>query len=133
MPLLVGEALPFSVGVDIVKVERIRDVVRRRGDQFLQRYFTEREIAYANGKKDPFPHIAARFAAKEAAYKAFSAAGLGSLPLSSFEVEMDDGGVPRLRLTGQALSGSALPELKERSVSLSHDGDYAIAVVGICS
>ena len=115
-----------SVGVDIVRVSRVREITERRGERFLGRYFSKGELAYSMKKCDPYPHLAARFAAKEAAYKAFSAAGMGDLPLSSFEVAVEPSSVPRLRAVG---NGSRQVGSENVSVSLSHDGDYAVAVV----
>ncbi|NOX44862.1 MAG: 4'-phosphopantetheinyl transferase superfamily protein, partial [Caldiserica bacterium] len=57
-----------GVGVDVVEVERIRGILARRGERFLCRVFTEREIAYALSARSPLreERLAARFAAKEA-------------------------------------------------------------------
>ena len=69
--------LLIGLGADLVDVERIRGVVDRQGDRFLQRVFTEEERTYCFGMKIPFPHLAARFAAKEAVSKAFTT-GIGA-------------------------------------------------------
>jgi len=117
-----------AVGVDIVRVSRVREITERRGERFLCRYFSKGEIDYSLGRYNPYPHLAARFAAKEAAYKAFSAAGMGNSPLSSFEVAVEPSGVPRLLVANGASRQLTLDNV---SVSLSHDGDYAIAVVAL--
>ena len=117
-----------SLGVDIVKVSRIREIALRHGERFLSRYFSKGEIDYSMSKHDPYPHLAARFAAKEAAYKAFSSAGMSSLPLSSFEVIVESTGVPRLRVVSP-ISGVLVSD--NISVSLSHEDDYAVAVVAL--
>ena len=122
-----GEAeLKTSVGVDIVRISRVREIAERRGERFLGRYFTKDEVEYSRRKSDPYPHLAARFAAKEAAFKAFSAAGVHGLPLSSFEVVVGDRGVPAIRDSGRAPRRFASDNI---AVSLSHDGDLAIAAV----
>src|SRR2546425_12535355 len=59
-----------GIGVDLVNIPRMRDVIDRWQDRFLQRVFTDQEIAYCRARRDPVPHFAARFAAKEAALKA---------------------------------------------------------------
>src|SRR3989449_939421 len=59
-----------GIGVDLVNIPRMRDVIDRWRDRFLQRVFTEAEIAYCRARRDPVPHFAARFAAKEAGLKA---------------------------------------------------------------
>jgi len=117
-----------AVGVDIVQVSRVKEITERRGERFLRRYFSKGEVDYSLNKCDPYPHLAVRFAAKEAAHKAFSSAGMGSLPLSSFEVAVEPSGVPRLFIADGASSHLASGNV---SVSLSHGGDYAVAVVAI--
>ncbi len=62
-----------GVGTDIVSVERFRRAGARWGDRFFTRVFTDAELAYCRARKDPYPHLAARFAAKEAVIKALSA------------------------------------------------------------
>src|SRR5256886_7397539 len=59
-----------GIGVALVNIPRMRDVIDRWRDRFLQRVFTEAEIAYCRARRDPVPHLAARFAAKEAGLKA---------------------------------------------------------------
>jgi holo-[acyl-carrier protein] synthase len=61
----------LGIGVDLVEVERIEQSIARHGERFLQRVFTDSEIAYCSPMKGPGPHYAARFAAKEALAKAF--------------------------------------------------------------
>ena len=67
----------LGIGVDLVEVERIDQSIERHGAHFLQRVFTEREIAYCSKMRTPGPHYAARFAAKEAVSKAFGT-GIGA-------------------------------------------------------
>ena len=70
----------MEIGLDIVEVPRIRRIIRRTPG-FLERVFTAEEIAYCRGHKDPWPHYAVRFAAKEAVWKALGQAGaLVTLP-----------------------------------------------------
>ncbi|MCD6328246.1 holo-ACP synthase [bacterium] len=123
--------MPGSVGVDIVKVSRIRDIIKRRGTRFVERYFSAGEFEYSSRKSNPYPHLAARFAAKEAAYKAFSSAGLGEFPLSSFDVHVHASGVPTLRFSEDAAAAANGLGSGNISLSLSHDGDYAVAVVAL--
>ena len=104
----------------------MREIAERRGERFLNRYFSKGEVEYSFQKSDPYPQLAARFAAKEAAFKTFSAAGVRGLPLSSFEVVVGDAGVPAIRDSGRASRRFASDGI---AVSLSHDGDLAIAVV----
>jgi len=83
-----------SVGVDIVDVDRIRDLHQRYGSRFLDRVFTELEIEYSFRSRGNrvFEHLAARFAAKEAVIKALGY----RVPLRSIEVTNDPSGKPTI-------------------------------------
>jgi holo-[acyl-carrier protein] synthase len=116
----------LSVGVDLVSVARIETMFKRWGNKFLERIFTPGEIEYCLGKSSPAPSLAARFAAKEAFFKAVSRRNRSPIGFKSVEVVMTDGGAPTLKAHGAA--GVALGGLGA-SVSLSHDGDLAIAIV----
>jgi holo-[acyl-carrier protein] synthase len=67
----------IGLGTDLVEVARIRAVVERHGERFLDRILTDEERAYCAGLAAPYPHIAARFAVKEAVAKAFTT-GIGA-------------------------------------------------------
>lgn len=67
----------LGLGCDVIEVARVRGVVERQGDRFLQRLFTDEERAYCFAKAHPYPHLAARFAAKEAVSKCFTT-GIGA-------------------------------------------------------
>ena len=60
----------LTCGVDLIEVARVHRVAEKHGDHFLRRIFTPVEIDYCAGRPNPWPHYAARFAAKEAFYKA---------------------------------------------------------------
>ncbi len=60
----------IGIGMDATEIDRIEATIARYGDRFLHRIFTEGEIAYATRRRNPAPHFAGRFAAKEAAMKA---------------------------------------------------------------
>ncbi|RKZ23397.1 holo-[acyl-carrier-protein] synthase [bacterium] len=106
------------IGVDIVKVERIKRAVERWGERFLSRVYSREEINYCMRKKNPYPSLAARFALKEAFYKATGGK-------TSFH---DISYTQKPRLTPHA---EKILQGKSFSLSLSHDGEYAIAVVEI--
>lgn len=65
----------YGIGTDVVEIKRIKDAVQKWGIRFLRKIFTENEISYCYKKKDPYPHLAVRFAAKEAVIKALSPEG----------------------------------------------------------
>ena len=117
---------PLRVGVDLVQVSRIAESLEKFGERFLRRVFTEDEVAYA--REAPAlaaERLAARFAAKEAVIKAL---GLAEHALSwrDIEVRRSPSGDCALELRGTA--AAALGD-RELAVSLSHEGDYATAVV----
>ena len=115
-----------GVGVDLVKIPRMRRVVERWQDRFLRRVFTDAEIAYCRKRRDPVPYLAARFAAKEAALKALGTGLRFGVSWRELEVRRERGEAPVLVLSGksrsiaEALGGRLL-------LSLTHEGDYAFA------
>ena len=120
-----------GIGIDVVHLPRVRRLLDDKAERAIQRLFTTAEADYAHGKADPARHLAARIAAKEAAFKALagsdSARGIG---WRDTEVVIDPGdGRPTLRFHGRAV-----PRLEELGVtrchvSLTHDGETAAAVV----
>jgi holo-[acyl-carrier protein] synthase len=119
----------LAVGIDLVRVSRIAESIEHFGERFLQRLFTEGEIAYARAA--PLltnERLAARFAAKEAALKAL---GLVDRGVSWRDIEVVTA-LPShacsLRLHGRAraLAGTADDDV---ALSVSHEGDFATAVV----
>ena len=122
-----------GVGTDIIECERIAKVYERQKDRFLKRVYTEGEQAYCLKMKNPVPHLAARFAAKEAVSKCFTT-GIGdSLGWKSIEVVKGEREEPIIKLDakGQAL----LQKLGGRDVlvSLSHTENYGLAFAVIVS
>ena len=115
----------IAVGVDLVEISRIQAVVERFGDRFLQRVFTEGELAYAQGRLSA---LAARWAAKEATAKALGT-GIGRVGFREIEVVCDAQGRPELVLHGNAARQAARLSLDQFALSLSHAADYALAFV----
>lgn len=127
-----GERL--RVGMDLVQISRITESLEQFGERFLRKLFTEDEIAYAReSAAGTSERLAARFAAKEAAIKAFSFSDAG-IGWRDIEVRKLPGGGCRLALHGKAAQQVAQLGVSEIALSLSHDGDYASAVVtAFCS
>ena len=94
----------MDIGVDIVETRRVRKAIRR-SPGFLKRIFTEEEISYCRRHKDPWPHFAARFAAKEAVWKAL---GRADLALMDIGVERDSRGKPSVWIRGKWARGLKL-------------------------
>lgn len=120
----------ISGGIDLVLVSRLREVMERH-PRFEEEVFTEGERAYCRRRVDPWPHFAARFAAKEATLKALRR-GLfgGGVDRALREVEVVRGeGAPELALHGAIAKLAASRGVRSPSVSLTHDGDSALAQV----
>lgn len=118
-----------GTGVDIIEVERMAQAVRRHGDRLLTRLFTPGELAYAaRSEANRMRRLAARFAAKEAALKAFGT-GLRGVRWVDIEVVHDDLGRPSLRLSGAVAARAAEMAIVRLHLSLSHCKEYAMAQV----
>jgi holo-[acyl-carrier protein] synthase len=120
----------IGVGIDVVPVERVRELLERHGGRALRRLFTEREIERARDMPQQALHLSGRLAAKEAAYKALSAQGADlGIGWQSIEVERLEDGRPMLVLHGPALARFKALGARAAHISLSHDGGIAAAVV----
>lgn len=116
-----------GVGTDIIECDRIARVLERQGERFLKRVFTEGERAYCMQMKNPVPHLAARFAAKEAVSKCFTT-GIGeSLSWKSVEVVKGEREQPIIRLDEKGQDLLRTVGGKDVLVSLAHTGNYGLA------
>ncbi|MEQ1946861.1 MAG: holo-ACP synthase [Bryobacteraceae bacterium] len=116
-------------GVDLCEVPRIREAVDRHGRRFLERIFTEHEIAYAESKANTFERLAARFAAKEAGMKALGTGWREGVRWRDFEVANLPSGRPTLRLHGRAAELANEMGVKNIALSLTHTREQALAIV----
>ena len=118
-----------GIGIDIVEIERLRAVLERQKDRFLRRVFTTGEQEYCSNHRDPVPHYAVRFAAKEGLFKALGTGWAGGVSWLDVEVLRKGGAAPTLSLAGTA--GAVAKELGAQivHVSLSHSVQNAVAVV----
>lgn len=112
----------FYVGVDIENIARFRALNRIRHRRFLERIFTVQELRYCFSKKDPAPHLAVRFCAKEAVIKALAGLGIHKISHRIIGIANTTKGVPKVRLH----SRQKMPKVV---VSLSHTISHAIAFV----
>jgi holo-[acyl-carrier protein] synthase len=112
-------------GVDIVEIERVRQVAERYGERFSRRIYTDAEIAYCRGRA---PQLASRFAAKEAVMKALGT-GVRGVRWKDIEVVRGRGQAPRIELHGTALARAERMGLTDLALSLSHSKEYAVASV----
>ncbi len=121
--------MKICCGTDIIEIERIKESIEdpRMGKAFLTRIYTQKEIHYCESKKkQKYQHYAARFAAKEATFKAISQqlADKYSITWKDIEVINDEQGRPQLNLFGIDLNN-----IEDMDLSISHCKEYAIANV----
>ena len=116
------------VGVDLAAVSRVRQVFEGR-DELLRAVFTAEELRYCLRQRNPFPHLAARYAAKEAAVKGLGTGLTSAISWLDAEIVHGPLGEPRLILRGEAARLAEAKGLHRCAVSLSHTGDYAMAAV----
>lgn len=118
-----------GVGIDIVQIERIRKAIAKYGERFIRRIFTPDEIAHCHGKADTYLRYAARFAAKEAAFKSLRGRWRKGMRWLDFETLGTESTPPSLRLGGEAAAAQKEAGVAALHLSISHDRDYAVAVV----
>lgn len=119
----------LRVGLDVVDIRRVSESLERFGSRFMKRLFSDDEISYAlHGQGNAPQRLAARFAAKEAAIKAFNL-GEAGIGWRDIEVRRMSDGACELALHGKAAAQASKLGVCEIALSLSHDGDYAAAVV----
>ena len=116
-----------AIGVDIVEIRRLAKASKRWGRAFLDKVYTTRELAYANSKRFPYQHLAARFAAKEAIFKALGEVEKEFVGWKNIEILNDAYGKPLVKWHGQAEIVRKKRKLKGAVVSLSHTENYAVA------
>jgi holo-[acyl-carrier protein] synthase len=115
----------YSIGIDLIEIERIEKLLDRYGDKFINRIFTAIEIDYCNKKKNK-GSFAARFATKEAVFKATGLGLAKGMTWKDVEVVNDEKGKPEVRLygkTAELLAGKTI------HISISHSKDAAISII----
>ena len=119
-----GTRMIEGVGVDVVEIQRVQRTIDGWGSRFLNRIFTTRELSYAQSKKNPAHHFAARFAVKEAVAKALATGWSGGFRWRDIEVENDVAGKPSVVLYGQM---KQLLRASRVFVSISHSENVVVA------
>ncbi len=117
----------YGVGVDIVRIDRLRKSVESAGKRFLERVFTDAEVEYCHRKRDPFPSLAARFAAKEALIKAITAEE--HISVKDVEIAVSENGKPFVIVAGRLDGIFREQGIGAAHLSLSHEKEYAVASV----
>lgn len=122
--------MKIKCGTDIIEISRIKQSIENVGERFINKIYTKQEINYCESKgNQKYKHYAARFAAKEAAFKAVSDLLLGekhSIEWTNFEVENDEMGRPKLNILGVNTEN-----IINADISISHCKEYATANVVI--
>jgi len=116
-----------GIGIDLALIPRLRQIVGRWDERFLLRVFTDEELAYCRRRRDPIPHLAARFAAKEATLKALGTGMQLGVKWREMEVRRQPGQAPIMVLTGRCRAIAHDKGGDHVLLSLTHDGDYAMA------
>ena len=118
--------MKLSVGTDIIEIDRIKKLINTRGSEFLNRVYTEKEIEYCEARKEQrYQSYAARFAAKEAIYKALSENINTNNSWKDFEIVNTNNGKPKIYLHLE------IKELDSIEISISHCKEYAVAYVTV--
>ena len=119
--------MKISCGTDIIEIKRIKESINDLGTKFLERVYTDKEIEYCESKNNQkYQHYAARFAAKEAVFKAISSRLNNKYDIGwkNIEVVNDENGRPRA-----GLLDIEIQEIEEMDISISHCKEYATANV----
>ena len=118
--------MKISCGTDIIEIDRIKDAINNLGERFIHEIYTKSEIEYCESRKNAkFQHYAARFAAKEAVYKAISEHE-NNISWKNVEVINSKNGKPQI-----GFINVKIPQISSIDISLSHCKNYAIAMVTI--
>jgi holo-[acyl-carrier protein] synthase len=118
----------LGIGLDATEISRVAELLERYGDRFLRRVFTDGEIAYCTHRRNPAPHLAGRFAAKEAAMKALGTGHSRGVSWKDIEV-VRGGGPPRLHLHGGAARRAAGMNVRSSFLTITHSDTLALANV----
>jgi holo-[acyl-carrier protein] synthase len=118
----------IGLGLDATEIDRIADTIERYGQRFLNRVFTDGEIAYCVRRRVPAIHFAGRFAAKEAGMKALGTGHSHGVLWRDVEV-VRRGGPPQLRFHGGAAQRFAAMNAGSSLVTITHTNSLAFAQV----
>jgi holo-[acyl-carrier protein] synthase len=119
----------IAIGIDLVKISRVREMVERWGDRFLNRVFADSEIAASQKKKNRHISLSGLFAVKEAVLKALGIGLQMGVNWREIKTSHNDLGKPVITLSGRTKQIAREQRVSDIFVSISHEGDYAIAQV----
>ena len=116
--------MKIACGTDIIEIDRVRKSIEKYEDKFKENLFTEREVEYCESRNiQKYQHYAARFAAKEAIFKAISKTLSNEYSFRDFEVINDENGKPEVSLK------TPIDEIVNIDISISHCKEYAVSMV----
>lgn len=119
--------MKIACGTDIIEIERVKKSIENIGEKFIEEIYTQSEIAYCESRrKAKYQHYAARFAAKEATFKALNSILEDKFSVSwqNIEIINDEKGKPSLNFIDRDF-----PQIGSIDISISHCKEYAIATV----
>lgn len=116
----------LGIGIDIIEIERIKKSVDSFGDRFLNKIYTKKELEYSLSKSNKYQHLAARFAAKEAIYKALSSDTDKVYSWQDVEIYNEKNGLPKVNFYGSLKD--YLNANKQLKISMSHSENYVTCV-----
>ena len=122
--------MKIKTGIDIIEINRIKQSIEETEGKFCERVYTQKEIDYCESKNiQKYQHYAARFAAKEAVFKAISQNLKSKYDISWKDIEIlnDDNGRPYVQILNQNIQG-----IDNIDISISHCKEYAVANVIVC-
>ena len=116
----------IGIGTDIIEIDRIKSSIEKYGDRFLSKIYTPTEIEYCRSKVNRYQHFAARFAAKEAVYKALATGWQEVLSWRDIEIFNESTGLPVVTMCGKLKK--FLADDKSLKISISHSKNYVVSV-----
>ena len=121
-----GGKMVLGIGIDIIEIERIKKSIDKYGEAFLKKIYTQREIKYSLSRANKYQHLAARFAAKEAIYKALSSDTDKVYSWQDVEIYNEVNGLPKVNFYGELKD--YLNDGKQLKISMSHSDNYVTCV-----
>ena len=118
----------LGLGVDIIEIERIRNVIKKYGDTFLNRCFNTGEINYCNSKANRYQHYAGKFTAKEAVFKSLKMHWIEGFKWKDITIINNDYGTPEAHLSGLLKERADELKIGMVHISISHCHQYAVAI-----
>jgi holo-[acyl-carrier protein] synthase len=121
-----------GIGTDIIEIVRLKNILcGDHSESFIERVFTVKEIRYCESKYRPEIHYAARFAAKEAFFKALGTGYRDGMSWKDISVKNDELGKPEIELSGKTLVNFKKKKFNHVYLSISHTKEYAVSFVVI--